>query len=72
MPDAVGYDIYRKAGTGTFELLVADYQSDLAAFADRIAAGVTYTYRVEWRDGDSNVSPPSNEVTITAVLRVRR
>ena len=70
--DAAGYNVYRKAGGGPFELLAEDYQSDFATYPDTIAAGVTYTYYVEWVDAAGNVSPASNEVTAVATTRSRR
>ena len=72
MPDAAGYNVYRSADGSPAELLATDYQSDFAAYADRIAPGVAYTYFVEWVDTGGNVSPASNVVTATATTRTRR
>lgn len=68
---AVGYNVYRQAGNGAFELLAEGFVTDFGVYLDTIAAGVTYTYVVEWIDADGNVSPGSNAVTATVATRSR-
>lgn len=72
--DAVSYQVWRRTGEdGAFEQIAADHMSDFATFLDSgLVTGETYAYFVRWVDGQGNVSPDSNTVTVTLQRRGRR
>ena len=69
---AVAYNIYRQAGSGSFDLIAGNYQNDTVVYLDTIASGTTYTYYVEWVDASGNVSEASNQVTAAVTARRSR
>ncbi|WP_258046262.1 galactose oxidase-like domain-containing protein [Leifsonia shinshuensis] len=65
-----GYDIYRSGTSGftpSTANLIKQVGGSTTSYTDAGLAAGAYYYRIEARDAAGNVSPPSNEVTGTAL-----
>jgi fibronectin type 3 domain-containing protein len=58
------YQIYRSPGNGDFEILASDVPAP--SYVDtKVTNGNTYDYYVRAVDTKGNLSPPSNQATVT-------
>jgi fibronectin type 3 domain-containing protein len=65
-PDpAVGYNIYRATGTGSFALINSSPESAVVYVDSTVTSGATYSYVVKSVDSGGVESIPSNQITVT-------
>jgi hypothetical protein len=72
IPNALGYNVYRKFGTGAWTRVQEYLTSDFAVYADMgLTNGTPYSYLVRWLDAQGRESPASNLATATPSARAR-
>jgi fibronectin type 3 domain-containing protein len=65
-PDpAVGYNVYRLTGSGSFALINSSPDSSIVYVDSNVVSGTTYSYVVKSVDSSGVESVASNEITVT-------
>ena len=73
MPEATGYNIYRRTTGQAFTRIAENVVTGYATYLDRtVTDGTTYYYVVRWLSFDGQESPDSNEVSAQPVSRRSR